>query len=237
MDPRAFSNHFLRRLPADLQSKWLQHSKTLHLTAGQILNESSTPSNSVYFPLSAVLSWVSRLSDGSCGAIALIGREGMVGLEHMEGMGHHLLALCAGDVLQLPAQLVQNDAQTHPAVQCLHTENMRALMAQASQTAICNQHHGVQQRLIRLLQSIFARADTDTIRITHEQLALLLGTRRERVSQATAVLQRLGLIRCSRGSITVIDHHTLFDEVCECCTAMRMPTHWPTAQDQPSAQT
>jgi DNA-binding MarR family transcriptional regulator len=90
-------------------------------------------------------------------------------------------------------------------VRKLRTDNLQALISQASQTALCNQHHSLQQRLMRLLECIFERMGNESLRITQSQLANLLGTRRERVSHAAAALEDMGLIQRTRGQIRITD--------------------------------
>ncbi len=227
MNSPATANALLHALPPDIRDQWLAQSKIFSLSAGALVNETCATPDGMYFPLTAVLSWVNWLSDGASSAIALIGREGMVGLQDMQGLGQHLVTLSAGEVLQVPGVVVRASSQQSPEVHRLCTENQHALMTQASQTAICNQHHGLQQRLLRLLKAIADRIDSDTIRVTHERLADLLGTRRERVSQATSALQKQGIIRCARGAITLTDRPALLAHVCECCATMRRPFAQP----------
>lgn len=201
-DPR---NDFLQAVPEDIRKQWHAQGRTVHLDAGQVIGEPSAKHARLYFPLTAVMSWVSWLQDGSMGALAIIGREGMVGLEPLPGLSQHLWVVCHGEALEVPLSLVQGHAQSHPSVLQLLLQNHHRLMAQASQTAISNQHHGMAQRLRRLLRAIFERVEGSTLHMTQGQLADLLGTRRERVSRAAAELQQLGLIRCARGRVTLTD--------------------------------
>lgn len=217
------ANRFLNALPRDIQTEWLQHGQVVSVQSGDVVGSTAIGTPSAFFPISAVLAWVSWLSDGACSTIALIGREGMVSLKDLQGQGHQLVVLHAGEVLELPASLVEKSERMDPAVQMLSTDNLHALMAQASQTAVCNQHHSLPQRLMRLLQCVFERIETDTLRITQGQLAELLGTRRERVSHAASALEKLGLIQCARGQIRILDRSSLHKGQCECCLSMRLP--------------
>lgn len=223
MSPTPTGNDVLDALPAPLRAQWLQQGRVMDLRAGDTLVSSPGRAQSFYFPISAVLAWVSWLGDGASTALAVIGHEGMISTGELKGLGHHLLVLFAGTVLQLPASLLHGSARTDPSVHRLHTDSLHALMAQASETAICNQHHSLQQRLMRLLQAVFERVQGDTLRITQAQLAELLGTRRERVSQSAAQLHRLGVIRCTRGRITVLDRTALVNGLCGCSTVLRLP--------------
>lgn len=220
-DPTA--NRLLKALPQDIRQQWLAQGRLLTLQRGDIVGATSSEAAWVYCPIHAVLAWVSWLRDGASSAIALIGREGMVSLKDLHGQGHQLVVLHPGQVLQVPASLVERSERLCPEVQKLSTENLQALMSQASQTALCNQHHNLQQRLMRLLECMFERIGRESLRITQSQLAELLGTRRERVSHAAAALQEMGLILCTRGQIRIMDRPGLQAGLCGCCTDMRTP--------------
>lgn len=218
MHSQATANAVVRTLPPEIRNRWLSKGKIRLLQAGEAIAEAPCASEeSAYFPLTMLMAWVNWLCDGSSAAIALIGREGMMELNHVQGLGQQLMVVRAGAVLQVPAHVVHADERQSWIVHQLYRDNQQALMAQANHNAICNQHHGLSQRLARLLQSIFSRLESDSVRITHERLASLLGTRRERVSQAASVLQKLGVISCARGSITVTDKTALSAHGCECC--------------------
>lgn len=214
-------NDLLRTLSPGIRDKWLDQSQKLRLTSGQVIAEPQSTPSWVYFPIDAVLAWVNWLQDGASTAIALVGHEGMISLQPMQGLGHHLVVVSPGEILQVPARLVQADAADHAEVNLLHLRNQQALLTQISQTAVCNQHHGLMPRLLRLFQSILSRTQGQTVRLTHEQMANLLGTRRERISHATGLLNKMGVISCSRGRITITDCQQLQSQVCECCTALR----------------
>ncbi|GGH36309.1 Crp/Fnr family transcriptional regulator [Paenibacillus segetis] len=56
---------------------------------------------------------------------------------------------------------------------------------------------------------ILASANTDHILLTHEQLAIEIGTSREVITRVLRDFVNLGAIRLSRGKIKIIDHHIL----------------------------
>lgn len=89
------------------------------------------------------------------------------------------------------------------------------------QTSLCNQHHSVVQRLSRMLLQNLDRLQSNSIKMTQELIANVLGTRRERVSEAAGSLQRAGLIRYRRGYIDVLDRPGLEDVACECYAAVK----------------
>ena len=96
----------------------------------------------------------------------------------------------------------------------------QALIVQTSQMAVCNQHHSVEQRLCRWILMSMDRLQGDKMNVTQEQIALLLGVRRESVTVTAGALQKDGLISCARGSITIVDRPGLEERVCECYAAV-----------------
>lgn len=215
-------NDLLHALSPDIREEWLAQGQQLTVSVNEVFGQPQHPPSVIYFPLTAVLGWMSWLGDGASNVIALVGREGMISLEPMNGLGQHLVTVCAGDVLQVPARLVTAQARSSMEWSLLNLRNQQSLLAQVSQSAVCNQHHSVSQRLLRLMQSILCRTGGQTVRLTHEQMAQLLGTRRERVSQACSMLEKLGAIRQGRGRISIGDNALLRDQLCPCCTAATM---------------
>ena len=213
-------NELLRALSPDILEEWLSQGQRLKLSVNQVFGQPQHPPDAFYFPLNAVLGWMSWLGDGASNVIALVGSEGMISLEPMPGLGQHLVTVCSGDVLQVPARLVAQQARYNPQWSLLNFRNQQSLLTQISQSAVCNQHHSVLQRLLRLVQSILSRTGGQTVRLTHEQMAHLLGTRRERVSQACSMLEKLGAIQQGRGQIRVMDEETLRAQSCPCGAAM-----------------
>ena len=212
-------NDLLRALPPDIRDEWLAQGQHLTLAVNQIFGRPQDPPSFMYFPMTAVLGWMSWLGDGASNVIALVGREGMISLEPMHGLGQHLLTVCPGEVLQVPARLVTAHTRNSMEWSLLNLRNQQSLLTQVSQSAVCNQHHSVSQRLLRLMQSILCRTGGQTVRLTHEQMAQLLGTRRERVSQACSMLEKLGVLRQGRGRISLEDNAQLRHQLCPCCAA------------------
>ena len=89
------------------------------------------------------------------------------------------------------------------------------------QTAVCNRHHSVEQQLCRWLLLSLDRLSSNSLRMTQELIANMLGVRREGVTEAAGNLQRAGLIRYKRGRIDVIDRAQLEKTVCECYAVVK----------------
>lgn len=92
----------------------------------------------------------------------------------------------------------------------------QALITQIAQSAVCNRHHSMYQRLCRWLLQSLDRLSSNELTITHEMIAHMLGVRREGITEAANRLQKEGLIHYQRGHISVLDRPGLEERVCEC---------------------
>jgi CRP-like cAMP-binding protein len=97
----------------------------------------------------------------------------------------------------------------------------QALLTQVCQTAVCNRHHSLDQHLCRWLLLMLDRIDDDSLAMTQEMIASMLGVRRESVTEAALKLQGAGVISYRRGRIDVLDRRGLELRVCECYGVVR----------------
>jgi CRP-like cAMP-binding protein len=92
---------------------------------------------------------------------------------------------------------------------------------QVAQTAACNRPHEIRQRLARWLLMTQDRVDSETLPISHDFLATMLGTDRPTVTLAARVLQNSGLIEYTRGAVKIVNRKKLEDSACECYGVIR----------------
>lgn len=216
-DPR--QNHLLAALPED---DWLHLQPQLELfemPLGRVLHESGAPRRYVYFPTNAIVSLLYVLEDGASAEMAVVGHEGMVGISTFMGGGsatYQALVQSAGMGYRLRAEVIQAEFERSGPAMHLLLRFAQALMAQVSQTSVCNRHHTVDQQLCRWLLHSLDRLPGNELVMTHELIANMLGVRREGVTEAACKLQASGLIRCARGRISVLDRPGLERRVCEC---------------------
>jgi CRP-like cAMP-binding protein len=123
---------------------------------------------------------------------------------------------CAGAAYRLPATVLKEAFERGGPFQHLLLQHARALIAQASQTAVCNRHHSVYQQFCGWLLQRLELAPGHDCAVTHEVIARGLGVRRESVTEATLRLRRERVIQCSRGQILVLDPAKLLRSACEC---------------------
>jgi CRP-like cAMP-binding protein len=205
-------------LPEDLLSL-RTHLERVTLVDGTILYEANEPFTHVYFVEAGVVSLTAAFQNGSTAEMATVGREGMVGVSTLLGSdtapGRYLVQ-ARGSALAAEASRFQDALRKSPALLAVCQAYARAFLGQALQTAACNSIHTVEQRCARWLLMSHDRRDGDTFALKQELLAKMLGVCRPTATVAAGALQRAGLIRYSRGVLTVLDRPGLALASCEC---------------------
>jgi CRP-like cAMP-binding protein len=178
----------------------------------------------VYFPDDAIISLVNVMEDGGTNEVAVFGREGVVGLLSAlvtrEAFGRYIVQM-SGTASRITFERLNEVRNTRPKLRQLIMNYGEAFLAQTFQTVSCNALHPVEARCCRWILSMHDRADGETLPLTHEFLAEMLGVQRSTVSVVTRSLQTAGLIRQSRGGITVTDREGLEGAACECYSRIR----------------
>ena len=221
-DPTA--NQLLKALARNAPGPWLDALELIDLPLGTVLHESYVIRSDVYFPVSAVVSLLYVLKDGGSAEIAVIGKEGVVGVSLFMGDGitpSRAVVQCAGTAIRLDARLLKTEFLGKGQVALLLLRFTQALIAQISQTAVCNRHHLVDQHLCRWILLMLDRHAGDEIVMTQELIADMLGVRRASVSAAAGALQKEGLITYRRGRVQVLDRTAMEQRACECYAVIK----------------
>jgi CRP-like cAMP-binding protein len=217
--PQRPASDLLAALPATEWERLAPQLELVELSLGAVLYESGMAMSHVYFPTTAIVSLLYVLENGASAEIAVVGREGVVGIALFMGGGttpSRAVVQSAGLGYRLRAQLIQDEFKQAGPVMHLLLRYTQALITQMAQTAVCNRHHSLDQQLCRWLLLSLDCLRTNQLVMTQELIANMLGVRREGVTEAALKLQRLGLIRYARGHITVLDRPGLEQRVCEC---------------------
>jgi len=212
-------NHLLRALPALEAERLLPRLELVAMPLGHVLYESGSQLRHVYFPTTSIVSLLYVMADGASAEIAVVGNEGMVGVALFMGgetTPSRAVVQSAGHAYRLKGQFLKEEFTRAAALQHLLLRYTQALLTQMAQTAVCNRHHSVDQQLCRWLLLSLDRLPSNKLSMTQELIANMLGVRREGVTEAAGKLQVAGLIRYSRGHITVLDRPRLEAQCCEC---------------------
>lgn len=220
-------NRLLAALPPDLRQRLMPHLKTVYLPPGSLRHEHRQAPRSVCFPATAVISIGCMASSGEGAEISMIGSDGMVDVAaFLAGDSSPTVAtvLAAGYACTLETQRLRDEVGRSAAALGLLLRYAQAQMFQVARIAVCNRHHPIDRQLCRWLLRFDELRSGQRLPVTHEQIANMLGVRRENVSRATAKLQRLGVIRCGRSEITVVERQQLEQLSCDCHDAIRTET-------------
>jgi CRP-like cAMP-binding protein len=221
-DPK--TNHLLGALPsADLQ-RWLPQLEAVEMPLGHVLYESGRTLSHVYFPTTAIVSLLYVMENGASAEIAVVGNEGLVGISLFmggESTPSRAVVQSAGQGLRLRSNAIKDEFEQAGPVMHLLLRYTQALITQMAQTAVCNRHHSLDQQLCRWLLLSLDRLQGSELVMTQELIANMLGVRREGVTEGALRLQKLGLIRYSRGRITVLDRPALENRTCECYAVVK----------------
>jgi CRP-like cAMP-binding protein len=191
---------------------------------GQVLYESGATLSHVYFPTTSIVSLLYVMDDGASAEIAVVGKEGLVGVSLFmggESTPSRAVVQSAGEGFRLRAQLMKDEFNLAGPVLHLLLRYTQALITQMAQTAACNRHHSLDQQLCRWLLLSLDRLPNNELVMTQELIANMLGVRREGVTEAALKLQQEGLIRYARGHITVLDRPGLELRTCECYAVVK----------------
>jgi CRP-like cAMP-binding protein len=211
-------------LPQAVLQRWLPLLEPVELALGQVLYESGGKLSHVYFPTSSIVSLLYVTELGSSAEIAVVGYEGIVGIALFMGgqtTPSRAVVQSAGSGFRLKARAMLDEFEGDVQVQRLFLRYTQALITQMSQTAVCNRHHSLDQQLCRWLLLSLDRLRGSELEMTQELIANMLGVRREGVTQAALNLQKAGLIRYSRGHVSVLDRPGLERRSCECYAVVK----------------
>ena len=216
-DPKL--NNLLAALPPAEWERWLPQLEAVQMPLGKALYESGSRMTHVYFPTTSIVSLLYVMEDGASAEIAVVGREGIVGISLFMGGSStpsRAVVQSAGMGYRLQASLMMQEFNRAGPVLHLLLRYTQALITQMAQTAACNRHHSLDQQLCRWLLLSLDRLNSNDLAMTQELIANMLGVRREGVTQAAGVLQDAGLISYRRGYITVLNRQGLEKRTCEC---------------------
>ena len=216
---RPLDNKLLAALPRHQFDLLAPHLTTVSLEQADVLAEPGDEFDQVYFPQSGMLSLLAVLRDGKAIETATVGREGVVGA--MAGLGLYkslvrVVVQLPMMVSKIPASQFRKAAAQSDAVRNMCIQYNEVLLSQARITAACNALHAVEARFCRWLLQSADRAESDTVALTHEFLAEMLGVRRTSVTEVASKIQAGGTISYTRGQITILDRSSLEKMSCEC---------------------
>ena len=217
-------NHLLTALVNNQYQHLVPNLERVDLSLGDVIYLAGGNIEHVYFPETAAVSLIATMENGATTEVGLVGREGMVGLTVFLGgvlTPEQAIVQMAGTAMRLKASILRQEIKVGNSLQLLLLRYTRSFVTLMSQSVACSQHHSLEQRFARWLLMMHDYSDSDTLRLTHEMVASMIGTRRAGVTVAALALREQGLISAVRGEITILDRKRLEGAACECYEIIR----------------
>lgn len=215
--PSAYANQILAHL-SDYNIVARQLIR-IEFAVKQVLYNPNEPIRYAYFPEAGMISVVSTMEDGRSIEVGTIGNEGMAGAGLLSGANsgpYNHYAQIAGHGYRIDADVLRDEASQNNKIREVILRYQSLFLVQSMQCTACNGLHSVTQRCCRWLLLSHDRVHTDTVALTHEFLALMLGVRRASVTEVLKPLQERGWVRLTRGEIAIVDRQSLESASCEC---------------------
>lgn len=214
-----FGNTFIQRLPSECRAALEPHLQYTELKSGTLLYEADEEITHAHFPLSGLISSVIALMDGEQIEAGVVGRTGVSGagaaIDGTTALNKTIVQI-AGNGLVIPNDRLRDLATRFSSLRSSITRHEQFMYAQAQQAAACNAVHGIEERMCRWLLTISYIVKSDTLALTQEFIAQMLGVRRTSVTLVAHQLKTSGLITYTRGRVQLKNWEALEDASCEC---------------------
>jgi CRP-like cAMP-binding protein len=218
-------NHFLLSLSASDRELIVPHLKPVRLELGSVLYDAEDTIDQVLFPHSGIVSLVVGMRSGQFVEAGMLGRNGVIGasaaLDGQIGLNKAIIQ-AEGDGTAIEAARLKSLANESETIRIALVRQEHVLASQIQQVAACNALHELEERLSRWLMQSRDLLKSDTLALTQEFLAQMLGVQRSSVTLVARKLQEAGLIRYRRGRIHLLDIEGLHDSCCECYDTINM---------------
>ena len=212
-------NRLLAELPADEYNRVRQHLTFIDLTQGETLFHPETPLEYVYFPETAVLSYVFNTEDGVALEVGTVGRNGLAGVSvalDTFRTPNAVEVLIGGAALRMSAHRLRSQMNLGGALPAMLYRYAQATIVHSGQMQVCGRLHSPAERLAGWLLLIYNLNPPRMLPLTHEAIGQMLGVRRSGVTEVANQLRTQGLITYSRGQIAICDREALTDFACKC---------------------
>lgn len=221
---RTEENHILQALPKKEYETLLPELQSVTLAVNQVLYTAHAEIGDGYFVNTGLVSCLTVMQNDASVEVGLVGYEGFIGLPILLNIAQSSILVkvqIAGQALRIEAETLHKLLPKLPMLERLLSRFAYLQALESQQVAACNQLHQVEERLARWLLMSHDRVRLNSIPLTHEQLAAMLGTRRASVSEAAGKLQRAGMIEYGRGRLRILNYSKLENAACECYGVVR----------------
>jgi CRP-like cAMP-binding protein len=205
-------NRILAALPPADYARLLPDLELVNLPVGEGVYEPDIYITHLYFPIDCIIVRLYELEDGASAQTSVTGNEGMVEISYVLGSevtSARAVALSGGSAFRIKAPLLKKEFESAGDLQRQLLRFTQALIIQTEHISVGNRHHTIEQRLCHFLLITLDRLSGNELHITHEQVGIFLGVRRESITMAAQKLEAMGAIQYRRGHLTVVNRQEL----------------------------
>ena len=193
--------------------------ETVSLTKGRVLAEPGDAPRYAFFPMEGMISLLALTDSGQALEVAMVGHDGFVGVPavlNVRSAPYQATVQVSGAAHRINAEALSREFQRGEELHAIVLTYVQTLIGQLIQSAVCHRFHALPERLCRWLLVSRACVRSNTIELTQESIAQMLGVSRPKVSQALVALEQQKLIHQGHGRIHVVDAPRLERSSCEC---------------------
>jgi len=213
------ANRILTHVPDRERAALLAEAEYAVLPAGQTLARPGDAVTTVYFPVSGVIAWISEMATGHHVAVASVGAEGVVGISHVLAIPRHphrVVALLESAGYRLPVDALSRAFEEFEIFRAAVLTHIGQQLIEVASLVACSRVHSHRQRLARWILTMTDKADEQSLPLTHDVLAQIVGGPRHAVTVALNELRAKGAIAHLRGRVDVVNRSVLIAHACEC---------------------
>ncbi len=229
-DHNPIYNQILLALPVEERSLVYPKLEFMRLQTHHVLHEPGDTLKSAYFCNTGLISILSVFPNGKSVEVGLVGKEGFVGIPlaaNFRTANTRAIVQAEATAFRVDARILTDSLSRCPALGSELQRFAQISAMEVTQIAACNRLHDVTERLARWLLMSADRIGSNTLPLTQELLAQMLGTRRSSVTVSAGILHKAGIIENTRGSVKILDRQKLKRAACQCYGIMvRQVEQW-----------
>ncbi len=212
-------NRLIDCLSEPLSTELIAASRMIDLPLRTTLGTAGEMPSYGYFLTKGAASIVVVMAEGGSSEVGMIGNEGLIGASALLGpsaMDADTFIQVEGNGLRIPIKVLRGMFEESGELRQAIMQNVQCQINITGQISACNRLHEAEERLARWLLTAADITQSESLGLTQEFLAQMLGSQRTTVALVAGLLQRSGLIQYSRGKVRILNREGLESAACDC---------------------
>jgi CRP-like cAMP-binding protein len=212
-------NRLLDCLSEPLAAELIAASRVIDLPLRTTLCTAGEMPTYGYFLTKGAASIVVVMAEGGSSEVGMVGNEGLIGASALLGpsaMDADTFIQVDAKGLRIPMKVLRSMFDESPELRQRTLQYLQCQINTTGQISACNRLHEAEERLARWLLTAADLTQSESLGLTQEFLAQMLGSQRTTVALVAGLLQRSGLIQYSRGKVRILNREGLESAACDC---------------------